>query len=291
MHGGDHVCFIYDSDAAHAATLTAFVVGGLERNERVLYFSDEQPTDQILAILESRGIDTKRHIAQGRLVVATAAESYLLSGHFDPDACIQAWLRTGQQARFDGYRGIRVAGDMGWALRDVPGAEHLLDYERRIQTEVFPSGAVTGMCEIDRRRFSHPQVRTLLGLHPDGSINADLVHSGSSLQIVRTTEPFGAKVFGEIDVGVNDNFRSALRCLGATDASDIYLDFSAVRFVAGSVLETLVQFARNRAEQGSLIVLDMAPKFRRLMELRGWCETPGLVLIEKPSLSAKEDAC
>lgn len=262
---GEHVCFPYDSDAEHEAVLAAFVVAGLERNERILYFSDTQPPESILAQLHGRGIDAMRHETQGRLSVATADASYLARGYFDPDACIAGWHDAAQAAVEDGYNGIRVVGDMGWATRGVPGAQFLLDYERRIQKEIFPTGLVTGMCEIDRRRFADSAVEALLCVHPDGAVRADTRLYDAGLQMLPIAEPFGAKVYGEIDAGTVGTFENALRELSCATASDIHIDFSAVRFMGANAMSALVRVSESLQGERSIVVLNMAPKFQKVL--------------------------
>lgn len=281
LRGGDHVCLVYDSDAEHEAVLSAFVVGGLERRERVLYFTDNQPIDTILYALQGRGIDTERHIARGRLSVATAQASYLAAGRFDPQACIQAWLETAKRAIADGYSGIRVGGDLGWAARGISGANQLLEYERRIQAEVFPSGLVTGMCEIDRRRFNDSDIEALLGVHPDGALSAHTLPHVDYLQILPTLEPYGAKIFGEIDILSEDTFHGALHQLAAASSSDIYLDFGGVRFMGTSALSALARLAKDLDGERRVIVLNLAPRFRQVMEVLGWRAVPGLTFSER----------
>ncbi len=281
LRGGDHICSLYHADAEHDAILCTFVVGGLERNQRVLYFTDEQPTAPVITRLEASGIDARRHIAQRRLSVATSRESYLASGSFDPDACIRGWLDTAERAILDGYSGIRVGGDLGWATRDVPGAEHLLDYERRIQSEVFQSGLVTGMCEVDCRLFDDAAVEQLLGLHPDGVVRADFSLDDGALHVLPTSDPPGARIFGEIDVRTAGDFEQALRPLRSA-RSDIYLDFAGVPFLGTTALHALVRFASSLEGQ-RCVVVNMAPKFRKLVDLIGLGGVSQLVFGEGPA--------
>lgn len=280
LRPGDHVCFAYDSDAEHEAVLSSFVVDGLERNERVLCFSDDQPPAQILTKLERRGVDTSRHIGRGQLTIATACESYLAMGSFDPAACIEGWYREAGRAIADGYSGIRVAGDMAWVMRGVPGAELLLDYEKRIQAEVFPSRLVTGMCEIDRRRFDESAAQALMGVHPDGEVRADPLFSDGCVQVVPTFEPFGAKVFGEIDVFSAEEFERAIRRLGAPGGPDVVLDFGGVRFMGAQALSALVRCAQDLEYGRRLVLCNMPAKFRRIMTLMGWQDVPRLAFAD-----------
>lgn len=277
LRPGNHVCLVYRAEEEHAAILSSFVVDGFERNERVLYFSDQQPVDGVLDMLHRRGIDVHRHIDAGRLQVATAAQSYLAPGYFDPDECIRGWHATAALALNDGYRGVRIAGDMRWTQRRVPGAERLLEYERRIQSEVFSQHPVTGMCEFDARHFRKRALNALTQLHPDGTVHADPLYEQHSMQIFPTFEPFGAHVLGEIDAATLGEFESTLQDLRSQARGDIYIDVGGVRFMSAGALSALVRFAKSLNGEQDLIVANMAPRFRRLMDLLDWRGVPGLV--------------
>lgn len=270
LRSGDHVCLKYVSAAEQEAVLAAFVVGGLERNERVFYFSDTRDPANVQRALEYRGIDVERHASRRRLSLATAQESYLASGEFDPDACIQGWVDTAAEAVADGYSGIRVAGDLGWAMRPVPGADRLLEYEARIQTEVFPLGTITGMCEVDCTRFEPATCDALTLLHPDGIVCADMLAANACMEILPTFEPFGAKVFGEIDMLSNDAFEQALQYLIASSTGDVQLDMSGVRFIGAASLSVLARSAARLEGERRLIVTNLAPRFRYLIERLAW---------------------
>jgi hypothetical protein len=43
-----------------------------------------------------------------------------------------------EQALADGYAALRVTGEMGWALRGLPGSERLIEYEAKLN-RFFPS--------------------------------------------------------------------------------------------------------------------------------------------------------
>lgn len=277
LRSGDHVCLVYHADEEHAAILSSFVVSGFERNERVFYFADRQSPESVLDMLHARGIDVHRHIDTGRLHVETSAQSYLASGYFDPDECIRGWHATAALALNDGYRGIRVAADMLWSQRAVPGADRLFEYERRIQSEVFSEHPVTGMCEFDARHFKKRALSAFAQLHPDGTVHADPLYEQHSLHILPTFDPFGAHVLGEIDAANLAEFESALQDLRLHAGTDICIDVGGVRFMSAGALSALVRFAKSLSGEHVLIVANMAPRFRRLMDSLDWQSVPGLV--------------
>ncbi len=77
-----------------------------------------------------------------------------------------------------GFTALRVAGDMTWITRGVPGAARIDEYERRLEGEIFAKYPVIGLCEFDARRFDGSWPQIIDDLHPRG--------------IVAVAEPAGA---------------------------------------------------------------------------------------------------
>ncbi|GAA3315697.1 hypothetical protein GCM10020219_032790 [Nonomuraea dietziae] len=49
-----------------------------------------------------------------------------------------------------GWAGLRVSGEMSWALAGQPGTDQLEDFERRV-TGVYAVGRAVGLCQYDAR--------------------------------------------------------------------------------------------------------------------------------------------
>lgn len=170
LHAGDHVCLAYHTDDQRYAALAQYVADGIARNEQVICYTDEESPSDLLDALCDRGLDVARHVRDSRLFVATSLQSYLAAGRFDPDHVIENWIEAVIRAMQSRCSGVRVAGNMGWALRKVAGAERLAEYEERVQRELFDRYPAIGLCEFDLRRFgphAHDQIRAM---HPRGTL-------------------------------------------------------------------------------------------------------------------------
>jgi PAS domain S-box-containing protein len=83
-------------------------------------------------------------------------------------------LATAQTARSDGLSGLRIAGEMTWALNPAISSQELIEFEARYD-EVAPSTGVRAICQYDRRRFAPEVIRDVLRTHPI-AIVGDRVH-------------------------------------------------------------------------------------------------------------------
>ncbi|HET7814259.1 MAG TPA: MEDS domain-containing protein, partial [Candidatus Baltobacteraceae bacterium] len=109
LTAGQHAIAVYESPAEQAHLLAAFVREGLERRERVLYFSYRDSPADVAASLNRRGVHADRAVADGSLVLATADTTYLRGGAFDAKATKAAWFDAIAHTVASGFDVMRVA--------------------------------------------------------------------------------------------------------------------------------------------------------------------------------------
>lgn len=161
----DHVCLIYRTEEEHRAVLTEYLRQGLERGERVVYIADARSAEQIRNYLQEAGLDPLQAETRGQLLFLTASEAYLREGRFDPERMMAFLREEVEKALKEGFTGLRVTGEMTWALKSFPGSEHLIEYEARL-SDFFPGSACIGLCQYDARRFPPEILREVLRTHP-----------------------------------------------------------------------------------------------------------------------------
>jgi len=173
LRPGDHACCFYETAEKHRAVLTPFLRQGLERGRKVVYILDVSTAEAILAYFRRDGLDVEPYLARGQMVFLTRDETYVHEGVFDPDRMIVLLQAQTDQALAEGYPGLRITGEMGWALRGLPGSERLIEYERKVN-EFFPGSKCVGLCQYDWRAFGPPLLLDVLSTHPVAVVNAIL---------------------------------------------------------------------------------------------------------------------
>ncbi|WP_449064983.1 MEDS domain-containing protein [Planomonospora algeriensis] len=275
MEPGDHLCLPFSDDAEQREVAAAFITGGLARGERVLYFTDRRSPQTVHSWLPAD--DLAAALCSGQLSVRTAEDSYLAAGRFDADAMVTALKEETERSLRDGYTGLRVSGEMSWALRDVPGAGELEEYEREVAA-VFATGLATAVCHYDTRLFGPARTRALTRCHPAlVGMNA-LYHDG----LVRILPAYQAghrtlRVTGTIDQGNAHGLAAALQTAAGWDG-DIHVDLSELEFIDVAGLRTLTRAAGRLDPARRLRLLHLAPMLRDIMHLVGWDREPRLVL-------------
>jgi len=171
LRPGDHACCFYETAEKHRAVLTPFLRQGLERGEKVVYILDVSTVEAIVAYLRRDGLDVEPYLARGQMVFLTRDETYMQESVFDPERMIAMLRAQTDQVLAEGYPSLRMTGEMGWALRGLPGSERLIEYEGDLNG-FFPGSKCIGLCQYDWRAFGPQLLMDVLSTHPIAVVNA-----------------------------------------------------------------------------------------------------------------------
>jgi anti-anti-sigma factor len=103
------------------------------------------------------------------------------------------------------------------------------------------------------------------------------VYSDRNLVVMRTTEPVGLMVAGEIDISNTSMVADSLR-LVIEDGTEPHLDVSRVSFCDVSGIRTLVSLALELAPSRRLLLHGLPPQLETVLKVTGWADLPGLEL-------------
>lgn len=162
---GQHACCIFGSEEERDLAVGTFMAHGLQRGERVVYITDGGTRDQALRMLGTAGMKGGSVGGRDQLIQLTSDDTYVAGGRFDPERMIDLLRRETDRALDEGFQGLRITGEMTWALRGVPGSERLMEYEARLN-EHLPDTRCLTLCQYDRRRFTPEVLLDVLITHP-----------------------------------------------------------------------------------------------------------------------------
>jgi len=161
----DHLCLFYENQEEQIAAVIPFIRIGLERGEKCIYISDDNSTGNVFSAIRSEGINVDSYVASGALTQTDKQDSYLKMGCFDPDWMIEYLKQTVSAAQKDGFRALRIAGEMTWALGGNPGAEKLIEYEAKFN-RFSPDFDCVLICLYDRHKVSPEVILDIIQTHP-----------------------------------------------------------------------------------------------------------------------------
>lgn len=148
---GDHAAFFFRNNAERLSFVIPYMLNGLRNNERCVYIAEKNTVPHILAEFRWAGLDVNPATASGALSVVTKHDAYLRHGIFEPERMIADLDREVAGALASGYSGLRVTGEMSWAL-DLPFAlSRLCEYEDELGRR-WPT-QLGGLCQYDESRF------------------------------------------------------------------------------------------------------------------------------------------
>lgn len=162
---GDHLCCIYEDKKSSLPAIALFVLGGLEQGEKCLYIVDDRTKEDIIRYFKDHDIDIDGYLEKNQIEFLTRKETYLKDGYFDPDEMIDLLKRAEKEALDEGYRGLRVTGEMTWVLTDLLGTEKLMEYEAKLN-KFLPGSNVMALCQYNEKRFSPEILTDVLHTHP-----------------------------------------------------------------------------------------------------------------------------
>ncbi|MDQ1335076.1 MAG: hypothetical protein QG552_2026 [Thermodesulfobacteriota bacterium] len=160
-----HACFLYETEDQLLTVLASFIREGLEKNEKIICIADATSSETPLEGFCSESPDLGASLKTGQLTILKAEDVYLRSGVFDPAEMIALLKGYTEGALTAGYAGLRVTGAATWSLRDLPGADLLIEYEARFND--FLSGSrCLALCQYPLKRFPASLLLDVLRTHP-----------------------------------------------------------------------------------------------------------------------------
>jgi hypothetical protein len=182
LSNGDHVC-VFCRGGERDELLVPFLTDGVSAGDRCLAVVDTSEPEELLDALGTGGGAAHR---ADQLTVLASRDVYMTDRGFDMDGMLDfygAELRGVAEGR-SGYDCIRTAGEMSWALRDIPGVEDLLAYEARVNQVMAanPEAAAISLCLYDVERFDAELIVGVLRTHPKAVIAGTVIDNPFYIQ-------------------------------------------------------------------------------------------------------------
>jgi two-component system, sensor histidine kinase PdtaS len=161
----DHLCLLYRTEQELQSVISQYLRLGLERMEKVIYVGAGGETESVVNRWAESLPEAKPHCSAGQLRIHTFTEMVMPGGVFDPDRMIRVLQNETKIALAEGWLGLRMATDMTWAVRGLPGSARLVEFEAK-SNRFYCHSKCLAMCLYDCRRFSPLQLLYALSTHP-----------------------------------------------------------------------------------------------------------------------------
>jgi hypothetical protein len=162
---GTHICHLYNDDDLLRRFLHAYITSGIAEGELVEHLPDVPTSEDLERVVAELGIRQFVEQGPGKLVMQPVLEWCCRDGQFDPDRHLEHIGGVYRRSQACGYAGARIAAEMTWALRGMPGSERLVEFEARLNNLV-KDVPITIHCYYDTRKFDGKTLFEVLNVHP-----------------------------------------------------------------------------------------------------------------------------
>ena len=246
----DHACLTFGEEEELLDLTAAFVRDGLTAGLQVVWLSEAAP-HLAAGELARRGVAVQPAVERGQMVAA-GCDGRLLSGQaFRADIAVGWLARQVASARQAGFPGLRVAVDMGWALRPVTGIQELPRFEEGI-TGVLGGGTASVLCQYDRGRFDPVTLASVAAFHTR-SVAAATYYADAVLRICRQYAPPGIRIAGEIDYQAEEPLALALAEAVRLEG-DVTVNMAGLAFADARCTAMIADAARTMAVSRTVVL-------------------------------------
>lgn len=160
---GMHACHFYRNREQLAAAVVPYLLAGLRANERCIWIT-APPLPEMKAVQALRnawdGID--RAIESGALRVSDFDRWYAGSAGLKGLEIVEMWLQEEQRALAEGYKGLRITGNISFLQPHELGA--FVEYEQAV-SDCFSGRRIVALCSYPQRQHGAEQMSSVLDAH------------------------------------------------------------------------------------------------------------------------------
>ncbi|WP_131740391.1 MEDS domain-containing protein [Actinomadura roseirufa] len=273
---GDHGWLAYSGAEERDQVIGTFVREGLAHNEKVVYVTDAPP-ERVPGLGPRRRADAETYARLGQLRLISREDACLdRHGAFEPERMLDILAAEVDAAFGEGFRAVRLTTDYTWLLNGPSRSDlgRMLGCEHRVGDAVSPSTMAMAVCQVHRRACPPHELAALRDTH-EVLVEVNPEFDDGILKIVRTFEPNGLRVEGELDAARHAVFAEKLSQV-SMDRRRVHLDFSRLGFIDLGGLHLLAQHATALPADETLVLDHLPADVENVIEMVGWHRLPGL---------------
>lgn len=265
---GDHLCWVYEDDAAFDEAVREFLAGGLARGERLLCVGE-----RVIEGLRAQGTrELSELVAAGAVETLTLGEAYEAAGPFLPERQLAFYDAATQRALGAGYRGLRVIAEVSDLAADPDQRADLVRWEHVADVYAARGPGFSAMC-VYRADLGQDALADVASVHP----LVRVPEAGTSFGLFADAD--GLVLAGSVDSFGSERLERVLAAAATGDV--VVLDVSALEFVDVGGCRVLARWAADLADRSvSVHVTGASPLLRRLWHLLCFDRVSPLTFLE-----------
>ena len=156
---GSHLCQLYETDRGRLQMAVPFLADGLETGNACFLVASPGTRKPIASALKRVRPDLDADVASGRM--------RLLDVTSNSKDMLSLLDEAFGDAMDEGFKNLRLVGDMAWFLDMGRSGDDLVDFETRYDRQIGHSYPIVSLCLYDARRFSGVDILHALKSHTD----------------------------------------------------------------------------------------------------------------------------
>jgi len=171
---GLHICGLYETEKERDNLIFGFLKQGYVEDDLQFYVPSERTFDDFEEKFIAHCPECEKHLHDSnKFQIKTAQELYYPNGTFSPQTMDVGLNKFFMESQKNGSRNVRATAEMAWALDAIPGVEHLMIYESRLNYFI-PGKPWISMCLYNITKFDGVTIMNVLRTHPY-SINRGII--------------------------------------------------------------------------------------------------------------------
>ena len=163
---GIHIAGLYENVAERDEIVMGFLHAGEVNGDLQFYAPAERSMDNFKQAYCHNHPDSCQHLENPEIFQLSTPQSlYYPEGVFSPWTMDENLNRFYRQSQKKGLRNVRATAEMTWALEAVPGTEHLMAYESRLNYFI-PGKPWISICLYNITKFDGATIMNVLRTHP-----------------------------------------------------------------------------------------------------------------------------
>jgi hypothetical protein len=163
---GAHICGLYETARERDEIVLGFLNQGDRENDLQLYCPVERTREDFISAYQGQYPACAGNVHDpSRFNLFSARDLYYPDGRFCPRSMDRGLNRFYADSQRQGPRNVRATAEMVWALEAIPGIEHLMAYESRLNYFI-PGKPWISICLYNLTRFSGMMIMKVLQTHP-----------------------------------------------------------------------------------------------------------------------------
>ncbi|PLX01646.1 MAG: hypothetical protein C0595_13990 [Marinilabiliales bacterium] len=163
---GVHMCCLYETEKERDDVIFKYLLQGFKKEDLDLYIYSERSKKDFETKFTAYCPECSKELNNtDNFILSTAKDFYYPEGIFDPLKMEDKLNSFFTETQKGGKRNLRAIAEMAWALETMPGVEHLMVYESRLNNFVEGKPLVS-ICMYNINKFSGKIIMNALKTHP-----------------------------------------------------------------------------------------------------------------------------